>query len=250
VHWDFNISGASNYALLSRDPWFCAWNYQLLRVLFQAIPHRTSIDRLFEFLIFDHLVSTWVFAAVFYSFWQIDDERREWRRCRLFQIVVAFAVAVLISLLLRPWIHWPAPVLNPHFQQLFPDYFWGKGSRDSFPSHATLLYFTVALGIWPLKRSLSAILCVLTLVLISFSRVYVGGHYPIDVLSSLVLAFVILVAVWRWRIPTVVASWLAEPARNLGVRELLLVGWIFELGEEFGGITSLLLRVRQCLPKL
>lgn len=218
--------------------------------LFEVIPHKQGTDSLFAYVVANHLVGTWIFAAVFYLFWQIEDERTEWRRTQLFKTIVAFAIAVPITLVVRPWISWPSPARNIAYQHIFPTYLWGNGSYNSFPSHSTLLYFTVALGIWPLSRPISGILISFTLLMVSLPRVFVGGHYPIDVISSIALSAMILGVVWRWRLPPSVGHWLAKAAKKPGVRELLLAAWLFEVGEEFGGTTSLLLKIREYFPRL
>lgn len=220
------------------------WNYYLLQKLFQAIPHGAASDTLFDFLVSDSLASTWVFAAAFYLYWRRQEEAATWRRWRLLQVVVAFAVVLVISLLVRPWISWPAPALNPEFRTLYPRYFWREGSFDSFPSHSTLAYFTVSAGLWPLSRRVSVLLSAAVLGLVSLPRMYVGGHYPIDVLASLVLAAAVLPLVWRWRVPKKVGRWLTNEGRGSRLRELALILWVFELGEGFKGSTYILATIR------
>ncbi len=229
---------------MAAQPWLAETNYKILQSLFHVVRHRSFTDTLFDFLTFNHLVNTWIFAAIFYVYWQMDDEQRKWRRTVLTQIVVAFAVAVFFTLAVRPWINWPAPALVPKFQTLYPNYFWGNGSYDSFPSHATLAYVMVALAVWAFNKRLSAILVVVVLVFISFPRMFVGGHYPIDVAASLALGFVMVLLAWRWPVPSKVADWLVAPGRRGLLREFLIVFWVFELGEEFRGITNLAFHIR------
>jgi membrane-associated phospholipid phosphatase len=232
-----------------QEPWFPDWNYRALQALFHFVPHGRGTDKLFNFLVFDHLVSTWIFAAAFYVFWTIDDSRTACRRIRLFQIVLAFAIAVLITLIIRPWIAWPAPVLNPAFRDLYPTYFWNNGNSNCFPSHATLAYFMVAVGLWPLNRRVSVALSVVVLALISLPRVYLGGHYPIDILASLVLVIAVLGLVWRCPIPSPLVDWLNRKAAEATVRKFLLILWVFELGEGFGGSSTILNKVAHYLSR-
>ena len=102
-------------------------------------------------------------------------------------IVLSVTTAVLITIALRPWIAWPAPARSPSFQQLFPPKLQGHGTGDCFPSHATLAYWIVAWGLWPLHRATALALAVLVIPLIAIPRVYVGGHYPIDIVASVLL---------------------------------------------------------------
>lgn len=188
-----------------------------------------------------------MFAAAFYLYWSIDDSWTELRRGRLVQAVAALVLAVLISLVVRPWIAWPAPALNPSFRPLYPSYFWGNGSPDSFPSHSTLAYFTIAAGLWPLSRRVSLALSGAVLGLVVLPRVYVGGHYPVDVVAALALTAGALPLAWRWHLPQPLAKWLIEKGPRTAGRELLLILFVFELGEGFKGSTYLLANIRHYL---
>jgi undecaprenyl-diphosphatase len=211
-----------------------------LEVLFHQIGHTVTTDKFFEFLVLNPFVSTWMFAAAFYIFWMKNGEQTAWRRVCLCRGVVAFGIAVLITLIFRPWISWPAPTRNTTFQQLFPQYFWGQGTANCFPSHATLAYFMVAASFWPLSRRLSACFSVLAVLLISLPRVYVGGHYPIDVLASLILGIVVLMAMWQWAVPATVSHWLVKAGPGAIIRELFFFLWTVELADGFRGTTSLI----------
>lgn len=233
---------------MAADPWFSSWNYDLLRILFTRIPHRKITDDFCELLISNPVLSSWVFAACFYRFWAKDDEQSRHRRGYLVSVVLGFGIAVVVTLILRPWIYWPAPVLNPNYQALFPRYLWGNGEENCFPSHSTLAYFTIGLGFWPLNRRLSCFLSVMALLLISFPRVYEGGHYPIDVLFSCFLAILVLVALWRSTFLVRVSNWLAEPKASVeGFRDVVFFLWVFELGEGFRGV-DLLVKLARRIP--
>ena len=214
-------------------PWFQHWNYSLLQALFRGIPHQPRTDALFAFPVRYPFVCTWPFGALFYRMWAKHDERKETRRACLRDTVAAFAVAIFITLLVRPWIAWPAPARNPAFRNLFPPYLWGEGTSNSFPSHSTLAYFLVAAGFWPFKPKLSVALSLGTLLLISLPRVYLGGHYPIDVLASLLLGSMTLAASWRWSMPATGGRWLAQHSPTPKIRKLLFLIWIVELADGF-----------------
>lgn len=233
---------------LTRVPWLPGWNYRLLQILFQLLPHRTTTDRVFEFLVSNCLVSTWIFAACFYWYWSQADDKTALRRERLFQVVIAIALALLLTLLIRPWIAWPAPARNPRFRDLYPAYFWGNGTFNSFPSHSTLAYFAVAAGLWSFRRGLSFILMLLALGLVSVPRIYLGGHYPIDVAASMVLAIAAVTLIRQWRLPGGIAEWLNRRGSGTAVREFLFIFWIFELGEGFRGSLGFLMKFRRFLP--
>jgi len=70
----------------------------------------------------------------------------------------------------------------------------------SFPIGHTLAaiayYGLLALVLWPWERRGWAMLAGLEVPLVALSRVYLGAHYPSDVLASLAIGTIWLVIVW------------------------------------------------------
>ena len=57
----------------------------------------------------------------------------------------------------------------------------------SFPSNAAAASFALAIGLWVYNRKLGYILLIPALA-ISFGRIYMGVHYPLDILGGFALA--------------------------------------------------------------
>jgi membrane-associated phospholipid phosphatase len=235
-------------SVLAVPAWLAGWNYKFLALLFQVFPHSDPRMNFEEFFIYNPLASFWIFAASCYFFWRIEDEKTAWRRSRLLEVFGTCVLGVMIALLLRSWVGAPAPARDAAFQALYPPYLRGSGSANSFPSDSTLVYFAVAAGLWPIHWKWSAFLAGWTLMFISLPRVYMGGHYPSDVASSVLLALGLLWLVRRaGRIP-VVGKFLTGIARGGPWVEVLLFLWLFELAEGFrasGEIVRLVLRGAQ-----
>jgi membrane-associated phospholipid phosphatase len=233
--------------MIAVEPWFAHWNHRVLEALFRVFPHSQTADDRFEDLISNPFWGTWIFAVVFFRVWAIEDERQSVRRSVLFQTMIAISVAFLVTVAIRPFVSWPAPVLNPAFQGLFPRYLWGEGRWNCFPSHSTLAYLTVAAGFWWLNRGLGVCLSLFALAAVSLPRVFLGGHYPIDVLFSCVLGLCALIVVHRWPLPSATISWLVRRGSGTAVRDCLLFLWVFELGEGFRGTEFIAATVRRLL---
>jgi membrane-associated phospholipid phosphatase len=70
-----------------------------------------------------------------------------------------------------------------------------RTSDFSFPSDHATAVGAVAAGLWLANRRLGIVASLLAL-LMAFSRVYVGAHYPGDVLAGLLLGAGIVVGLW------------------------------------------------------
>ncbi len=120
---------------------------------------------------------------------------------------VAFLGAVSLNPLLKQVFARPRPEAFPHMMAVH---------TYSFPSGhtvaATALYGFLALTLWRVGKKPWALLAALWVLLVAFSRVYLGVHYPSDVLGGLAFGSAWLLAVWgggvRWaeRRPVVPAN--------------------------------------------
>ena len=71
----------------------------------------------------------------------------------------------------------------------------------SFPSDHAVMAGAVAAGIWLTNRRLGVVAALLAL-LMAFTRVYVGAHFPLDVVAGLLVgAVVAVVGWWLVRVP-------------------------------------------------
>jgi membrane-associated phospholipid phosphatase len=221
------------------EPWFRSWNFESLQSLFKVLPHTSLGIGVARFFLENPLLTTWMYAAVSYVYWSKRDDQQEAHRVQLLRTAAACILAVAVAALLDLKIGWPSPARNPDFQVLFPHYLWGVGTANSFPSHSTLAYLTVAIGLSQLNRMAGWILIPLTFLAISLPRVYLGGHYFIDLGGSIVLALLALAATDIFlTVPRVAQTfeWLASPQVAC---EVVFFFWLYELGEGFRGVEDL-----------
>jgi len=234
------------------QPWFAPLNYHLLVHLYQLWPFSILRITIAENFIFNPWMSTVPFALAYYLSWRKTNEGIATvaaRRKELVAIVLACVVGVVVTALLRPWVSWPAPARASSFRSLYPSYYWGYGSENCFPSHSTLWYLIVAVGLLPLHRKIAAMLIAFVFMAISLPRIYLGGHYPIDVAASIVLAitsYFIVRALSSLRPLDAGLNWLGT--RGLWSEGVVFL-WSLELGSGFRGTLATFTMLRH-LPQL
>ena len=126
-----------------------------------------------------------VFALALLALWLSWRPRNQW--AALLAGISAF-VALGFGQLIGKAIPRPRPYLGHTIHQLIP-----PSLDTSFPSDHATLGFAVGVMVWRYNRRAGAALLVLAVVM-ALARVFVGAHYPGDVLGGAVLGGVTSVA--------------------------------------------------------
>jgi membrane-associated phospholipid phosphatase len=122
-------------------------------------------------------------------------------------------LAVGLNQPLGSWVHEARPSTSlPHVSMLV-----ARSSDFSFPSDHAVMAGAVAAGVWLANRRLGMLAALAALVM-AFARVYVGAHYPGDVLAGLLFGAAVTLAgyaVARLLLRMLVAALAGTPLRPL-----------------------------------
>lgn len=147
--------------------------------LFKSINQYAGRFSLFDFLmIFVSNKTRYVFVFVLIFMWFKNGPYRK----AAYKAGISAGITLLIHTLIKLFYFKPRPFERRRVGILIPS------KRDStFPSKHTLLAFAISTSIYLYNRVIGSMLWVLAL-LTGFSRIWVGHHYPYDIIGSAVIA--------------------------------------------------------------
>ena len=156
-----------------------------------------------------------LFAALLLAGWWVARRQGDLRRVTAaLWAPVGMLVAIGVNQFLVAAFAEPRPYTAlPHVLTLV-----SRSSDHSFPSDHAVMAGAVAAGLWLVDRRLGVVATVLAL-LMAFTRVYVGAHFPLDVVVGLGVGAAIAVASYLLVLP--VARRLVVALSRTPVRPLL-----------------------------
>ena len=139
-----------------------------------------SVDDRWRFLLLKDLITVVPLLAAVLWLWGLTAQR---------QLVIKIAIALAVSL----FVSWTMGHLFPHdrpFVENIGYNFLHHAADDSFPSDHGTVIFTFALAFLCWHRLWSGSLLMVLAVVIAWSRVYLGVHWPLDMLGGLLAGMI------------------------------------------------------------
>lgn len=181
----------------------------------------------------------WFALSVFVFWMQGARPGQQKARRRILTIVFGSALGILLTIVAGTAVSWLPPSRYPGLADLYPGYLAPNLNDNSFPSQSTALYAAVTAGIYTLNKKVGSILWVCVGTLVALPRIYVGGHYPSDVLAGVILGLAGYLSALYFLEPRLVSNVerVFEKDNHLRVvGNVLVFVWILQLAVEFRDI--------------
>jgi undecaprenyl-diphosphatase len=162
-------------------------NYKLFQAINQHAGHHPFLDGLMVFVTQYALV---LYALVLLLIWVLGKEKYKFS---VVYAVITGGLGLFINFVLGHIYYEPRPFVTHHVHLLIQHV-----KDSSFPSDHTTGAFALAFAVLFRHRKIGFGM-LLFAILTGISRVYVGHHYPFDVLTSIVVALITSSIVYKFR---------------------------------------------------
>jgi undecaprenyl-diphosphatase len=194
-----------------------------ISVFLNSFAHRYwTLDRLANFFNGNLLVRGFLVLALFYFIWfQSKDtsengELSEKQEILLYTILICVPALVLVRVIAWAMPFRARPIIDPalHLRVAYGFEYQNLLHWSSFPSDTTMLYFLLATGAFLVSRRIGIFLYLHAFFVVSLPRLYLGIHYPSDILGGMVLGCLVGYSA-NW---LVLRSFVIRPALRLRVQ--------------------------------
>lgn len=155
-------------------------------------------DRLMNFIVDDYFIKGGIVMAVLWFLWFHKSTRIKNNKDGVLLTLLSTFIAIIIGRLLEITLPFRArPAYNHDINFIKPYRFgnYGLDNWSSFPSDHAVMFFALATGIFLISKKAGIFTYLYVLVIICFPRMYLGLHYPTDILVGAVIGIFITLVV-------------------------------------------------------
>jgi undecaprenyl-diphosphatase len=162
----------------------------------QFSQHSLIFNKMLHVLSYNNLFKGSIFAVIIWWAWFDNNEDHSRNRKHIILTIISSLVAIALArglALALPFRHRPLSqeglhFLLPHGVKMSTLEYW-----SSFPSDHATLFFALSVGFLFISRKVGIFSLFYTAFLICFPRIYLGLHYPTDIIAGAVIGITIAI---------------------------------------------------------
>lgn len=110
-------------------------------------------------------------------------------------LIVGFVVSIVTINAMKDYYAYPRPYLQHAMNEIHVMDYKPGDEHKSFPSGHVAFATLMVVGLWPVIAEGAGWLCILALLLVCWSRIALGAHFPADVLYSVLIVMILVMIV-------------------------------------------------------
>jgi membrane-associated phospholipid phosphatase len=178
-----------------------SFDSKILTVLTSDALHSESFSHVVSIVADFYLFKGVLPLAMLCAIWFDTRERRQWQREMVVATILSGLLALFIGRVLAHYLPFrQRPLYDQSLHLTFPIAATPEAvlrTWSSFPSDHAMMWAAVAMGIFLVSRWMGVIALLQYVFLICLPRVYLGLHYPSDVLAGMILGVGVTCVVTR-----------------------------------------------------
>lgn len=205
-----------------------------LNSLSQKLP---LLNTFMLFIVDNDFIKGGVVVSIFWFFWFQEDENIIYKRERIVISLISCIAAITVGRLLAKVLPFRSrPLINPDLSLLFPNksVIHGLDMNSSLPSDHAVMFFALATGIFLVSRKIGVLTYLYVLFFICFPRIYLGLHYPTDILAGAIIGIIITLILSLDRISRPISQKILQfSLKYSGIFYVLFFWLTFQIGTMF-----------------
>ncbi len=167
------------------------------------------------------LVKGGLFMMVIWSlwFWKKEGEEQSTTRQKILLVTIGAVGALIVGRLSQALMpHRVRPIHDSSVEFEAP--FGGKAEAldgwTSLPSDHAIIFFALAVGVMAIHRKVGIFLFLWSIIVIGFPRIYVGVHFPTDIIAGAIIGIVLMFIVLMIPVPNRLLNFAMSIEKNYG----------------------------------
>ncbi len=173
-------------------------------------------DRLMNFIVDDYFIKGAIILSFLWAFWFQKGGKINNKKGVIIGFLSTF-IAIIVGRILELTLPFRIrPVYNPGLTFLRPYRFseYGLDSWSSFPSDHAVMFFALATSVFLMSKKIGTLVYLYVFLIICFPRMYLGLHYPTDILAGAMIGTLITIFVARFKMGDSIANKILEFSRK------------------------------------